>query len=187
MDLVQLRWQQIRSLESQQATETENLSLRRSVVELKQKNETITKVHQKLLSQLNKVFGDFVRKSRNEIAEIKTLHTNELNTLRISFQLLASSTNKFKSINSGNKEAKAEIASLNEEISRLRKELDESGKSKVSEVEKLKQKLIKVKDDLEQSNHNRSLLITDYSMLKEKFETIESEKLLLNSKLEVRR
>jgi hypothetical protein len=77
IDFVQIKWQQIRFMESMQVVERENFTLRKKIQDLQQaKNNTMRK---EFVAKFANTFQSFIERSREDLIFVKASCMKQLN------------------------------------------------------------------------------------------------------------
>lgn len=166
-DLVQLRWQQIRSVESSQLMAKENIELKQQIAQLKIKLSSAQNaksgVKMDFLTRLQMQTASFCMKSKAEFTKLKQTYETDIKDLTIMKDKLSIAFEKMKSI----------VVEKNVEVDVLRQDL-----------KKLEQQIITLTSALDDKDHQHQthLNMLDIKNAKHKEEMKELKR--INAQLE---
>lgn len=158
MDLVQLRWQQIRAVESSQLLAKENLELKQQVAQLKMKLNTAksanTGIKMDFLVRIQMQASSFAMKTKAELTKLKQLYEGDVKALVQIKDTLVKAFDQMKGI----------VLEKNIEIDILKKDM-----------KKMEQQLIQYASDLDEKErlHQEHLSTVDIKYAKQKEEIKE--------------
>jgi hypothetical protein len=190
IDFVQIKWQQIRFIESTQVVERENFLLRKKIQDLQQaKNSSMRK---EFVAKFSNAFQSFVERSREDLIFVKASCMKQLNDaysqkekLKLAFRnmlsLLKTKDDKIKKL-----EEEKNLLTERNEI--LLSQTSSDSKSHESENQKLNAKLSKTLNELKEAEKNKNSIANNLKELSAKFDECALEKAkteLKNEKLEV--
>lgn len=172
-EFAQFRLQQVRSVENQQVLERLNVSLKKQIEELKAANSGPPPENYKpKLALLCRNVKDWLGKMRLEMDQTKSLCSMQatqitfLNkTIQDTVQLMAAHANDH---DSDSKRFAAENAALARELKAVQQELRESQRGKAS----LQDTVSRLQGELDQSVHEKELLTQDCALLRGQIETL---------------
>jgi chromosome segregation ATPase len=189
LDLVQVRWQLIRSFECSRNLEAENMRLRqeiRSMQENASKNTTLSSSLQTIVLQLASKLQETLR----EMKEFKSATSNEISsTQRALKQIIQQHTKlKAKVISEANDVAyyKEEIEVLRRNLADAKTSISSSAKLRSDESEAVKAKLAKLQRDLADCEKEKEMYRKEALSQKYKLERELENKTALEGKIEVR-
>lgn len=189
LDLVQLRWQQIRAFESHQAIEQENILLRRHIVELRSTGDSLSGQQRNELIQFVALVGNWIRKFKKDAMDAKINYVSGMKETQNCIDMLSKAFQKSMSLLAlKSKEAtksRSDNAKIEAELGALQTRLIEETHLKDQEIDRLKNKISRLRDELGQADHSRSLLMHDYTILKDQLDSSQADKDTLVNKYEV--
>lgn len=185
MDLVQIRWQQIRLAEASQAIARENLQLKQKIAQVQLINANSAKKNQnhgadpEMIKNVKELLRDFSKESRKRIKDIRDdLAAQEQTQVNLHETLTAVSV-RYTTILAAKEIAletvHAENAALKKEILQLRQTLNDRASNQEGEFEMFERKIERLKKE------NNSLQSSKDSLEKEL--TVKKEE---NSSLQLR-
>lgn len=179
-DLVQLKWQHIRGLETRQNTEKQNISLRKQLTELQASKTAELATKDDIIKKLYNLSIILMHECKSSLKVMKEDLGNTITAVRKDTSNLENSLEELTFLGKmaslgGEKQEKENIALANE-LDLCRKMNAGMKSNHALETERLQMKITKLSEDLGESDHNRSVISQDNALLQEKLEKMCREK-----------
>ena len=189
VDLIQLRWQQIRAFEHTLIVEKENITLRKEVNELRAQREIDLAEKNRALDIISKLSQAKVNELAKLMSVVKLEVNTELSEYTIFIDQMKIATEKLLELlrNTRNdlKKSRDETSATKKQLDDLRTTAAQSNRSKTLEVERLRSKVEKLNSDLNDSEKSRNNLTTEYMVLKTRLEDLSKSKSGLELRVDV--
>jgi chromosome segregation ATPase len=189
MDLVQFRWLQIRAFESLQATEQENIELRKQISQLQTMVKENSGSHKQALYTFAKFLVDWLQRERQQLQSMKILFYSENEKNKVVLTNVSSAMKKLndriKAVSDENSKLKKENRELRGDIDRSRSDGSNTVALKLQEIERLKGKIAKLQEELGGLDSLKANYAQTIEGLKADAEQAHCDKSLANSKYEV--
>lgn len=189
LDLVQLRWQQIRSVEAHQLILKENIELKNEITKLKERLADSSGVKMDLVKKIQTNWQMYSLKAKNDLMKLKAQWTEDLNSQTKKLELLTASNQKFvkllKEKNQEIKNSKTEMKKLQNRIEDLESEITDRGSIHKKEIDVLETRYANVKNDFFKLKSEINTLDTQNQTLKDEKKDILKEKNTLEKLLQV--
>lgn len=188
MDLIQLRWMQVRTFEMQQATERENIDLRKELADLRSFAQSNSGMHKVALRTLSKNLYEWLQRLKLEIKTLKTTYQAEIEKSKITLSLFGDLFKKMLGnqtiLLKDNDKLKKNNGELAAELEKCRKDSVAAVNIKSQEIDRLKTKIIKLQEELGSQDHLNSNRQTEVDKLKGDLDASQKEKVAITTKYE---
>ena len=160
LDLVQLRWQQIRAFEQGLALENENIDLRRQIALLRSNKEGDTGRQKQALVEFARTILAWLKRTKHEMMQMKSVFEIEVNAsvrIHATIKQQLEKMMKHASIqDSLTKNSQGEKYRLLTELEDARQQAAAANQSKASEGERLRLKVSKLREQLGEADYAKS-------------------------------
>jgi len=164
LDIVQLRWQQIRSFEASQAISAENLELKKQVVELRRQQREQDRLNKQSLRELGRAVNLWMSRARGDLNSLKSECLQEVAGALLLKDTLAEGFHKVQmrglSQDSALQYLQNERLRLMSEVEEAREGINQANKSKLLEVERHRGQMEKLREELAASDNHRGELMS---------------------------
>ena len=189
MDLIQLRWMQVRTFEMQQATDRENIDLRKELADLRSFAQSNSGMHKVALRTLSKNLFEWLQRLRLEIKTLKGTYQAEIEKTKITLSLFGDLFKKLLGnqtvLLKDNEKLKKSNGELTVELEKCRKESVAAVNIKAQEIDRLKTKIMKLQEELGSQDHLSSNWQAELDKLKAELDVSQKEKTSMTTKYEV--
>jgi hypothetical protein len=166
LDMVQVRWQQIRVMEVSQVTERDNVALRKKLNDISSKG---SKVNSEALKKFVSKVETFILKNKNDITKLKLHFIHEINTVYSIQSTLKAAFNKAMCIidekDSKYMDCRAENKVLSIQLLEAQQRTKDSVGQQETEIAKLKGRIDKLRADKSDMQQKVESMQRDHSSL----------------------
>jgi hypothetical protein len=164
LDIVQLRWQQVRSFEASQVISAENLELKKQVVELRRQHREQDRLNKQALRELGRAVSLWTSRARGDLNSLKSECLQEVAGAILLKDTLAEGFHKVQmrglSQDSALQYLQNERLRLMSEVEEAREGINQANKSKLLEVERHRGQMEKLREELAASDSHRGELMS---------------------------
>jgi chromosome segregation ATPase len=192
MDLVQIRWQLIRSAEAGISIQQENVKLRQEIVQLKAQlaqAPTEKGIDKQFLDKIRMVIQTNSIRSRGEISKLKKSVTEEMTKLKGDLTFIQAAMGKLTNViadqNTEMVVLKREKKQLIQQLENIQKDSDSTSGSLKTHLKEKDDLIASLKDDLKDLKGIKNRLEKSLSEEKEKNLTMSGEKVMLERRCQV--
>jgi len=162
MDLVQLRWQQIRQCEANVLLERENVELRSQIVAMRLGQEDLVGRNKRALGEFARTILAWLKRSKGDMASMKAEFAQEMSVAgkinSSAKQLMEQLADQGISFSAHVRNAQTDKVLLMAEVEDLRQQLHTLGQSKTNEGDRLRALLAKSREELGEADHIKTQL-----------------------------
>lgn len=166
LDMVQVRWQQIRVMEVAQVTERDNVALRKQIKDISSKS---SKVGSEALRKFVSKVETYILRNKNDITKLKLHFIHEINSVYSQQSILKAAFDKSISIinekDSKYMDTRAENKVLSIQLSEAQQRSKDGVSQQETEIAKLKGRIDKLRTDKSDLQQKIESMQRDHSLL----------------------
>ena len=164
LDLVQLRWHQLRSFESSQVTRQENFELKSQVLQLRAQRVESDLKNKRALAQLWRTVSAWIGRTRGDLSSLKSTCLSDLSKAMLVKDSLQEGLAQMKlqghSHDTAMEFLQRERKRLLEELDTAQEEIKVANKSKLAEIDRHHAQMERVRTDLAEADTHRATLLS---------------------------